>query len=71
MSLGTTWNSEQRELSNSRRLGEAEARTRMARDGLYVTISGWASVTTRVCASMAARMCLGRLKECWCVWPSQ
>src|SRR5215813_5412406 len=30
MSAGTTWNSEQRELSNSRRLGEAEARTRIA-----------------------------------------
>src|SRR6266850_2438536 len=31
ISAGTTWNSEQRELSNSRRLGEAEARTRIAR----------------------------------------
>src|SRR4030095_16471515 len=31
ISRGTTWNSEQRELSNSRRLGEAEARTRIAR----------------------------------------
>jgi hypothetical protein len=31
----------------------------------YVTISGLASVTTRVCASIWVRMNFGSPKECW------
>src|SRR5262249_54427128 len=36
-----------------------------------VTISGLASVTTRVCFAMLLRMNFGRLNACWWVTPSQ
>src|SRR6266571_1063035 len=44
---------------------------RRAGGDVYATISGLASVTTRVSAAIARRRCLGRPKACWWVWPSQ
>src|SRR5262249_56147544 len=44
---------------------------RRAGGDVYATISGLASVTTRVSAAIARRGGLGRPKACWWGWPSQ